>query len=65
VGQHTDEFKGRMKQAAGKLTGDEELEREGKADRTGSSAKEKINTAKDKAEDMVDTVKEKLQSRDS
>ena len=65
MGQHTDEFKGRMKQAAGKLTGDEELEREGKADRTGSSAKEKINTAKDKAEDMVDTVKEKLQSRDS
>jgi uncharacterized protein YjbJ (UPF0337 family) len=65
MGEHIDEFKGRIKQAAGKLTGDEELERAGKADRTGSTAKERINTAKDKAEDMVDKVKEKLHRDDS
>ena len=65
MGEHTDEIKGRMKQAAGNLTGDEDLEREDKSDRTGSTAKEKINTAKDKAEDLVDNVKDKLHRDDS
>ena len=60
MGEHMDEIKGRVKQAAGNLTGDQKLEREGKADRTGSTVKEKIDTARDKADDMVDKVKDKL-----
>ena len=60
MGEHMDEMKGRVKQAAGNLTGDQKLEREGKADRTGSTVKEKIDTARDKADDMVDKVKDKL-----
>ena len=65
MGEHMDEIKGRVKQAAGNLTGDQKLEREGKADRTGSTVKEKIDTARDKADDMVDKVKDKLHRNDS
>jgi uncharacterized protein YjbJ (UPF0337 family) len=65
MGEHVDEFKGRVKQAAGNLTGDKKLEREGKADRTGSTVKKDIDAVKDKAEDMVDKVKEKLHRDDS
>ena len=65
MGEHMDEMKGRVKQAAGNLTGDEKLERKGKADRTGSTVKGKIDTARDKADDMVDKVKDKLHRHDS
>ena len=56
----TDKAKGRTKQAAGDLTGDDELEREGERDEAGGKAKEKLNTAKDKAGDAVDSVKDKF-----
>jgi uncharacterized protein YjbJ (UPF0337 family) len=56
----TDKAKGRTKQAAGDLTGDDDLKREGKRDETGGKAKEKLNTAKDKAGDAVDSVKDKF-----
>jgi uncharacterized protein YjbJ (UPF0337 family) len=49
-----DEAKGRMKEAAGDLTDDDELKREGKADRMGSTVKEKANEVVDKAKDVVD-----------
>ena len=47
-----DEAKGRVKEAAGDLTDDEDLKREGKMDRAGARVK-------DKAEKAVDRVKEK------
>ncbi|HMX72394.1 MAG TPA: CsbD family protein [Solirubrobacterales bacterium] len=53
----TDEAKGRVKEAAGAITDDDELKNEGKADRAASSVKEKV-------EDAVDTVKEKLTGKD-
>ncbi|HMU25880.1 MAG TPA: CsbD family protein [Solirubrobacterales bacterium] len=53
----TDEAKGRVKEAAGAITDDDELKNEGKADRAASSVKEKV-------EDAVDTVKEKLAGKD-
>jgi uncharacterized protein YjbJ (UPF0337 family) len=53
MGEHIDEAKGRAKQAAGDLTDDEQLKREGKVDRAVSSVKEKVDDAADK-------VKEKL-----
>jgi uncharacterized protein YjbJ (UPF0337 family) len=43
-----DKAKGRTKEAAGDLTGDRDLEREGKVDRTSGSAKDKITKFTDK-----------------
>lgn len=51
MGDQTDQAKGRVKEAAGDLTGDKDLQREGKADRAGGKIKEK-------AGDLVDTVKD-------
>lgn len=49
-----DEAKGRMKEAAGDLTDDDDLKREGKADRMGATVKEKADEIVDKAKDMMD-----------
>jgi len=49
-----DEAKGRMKEAAGDLMDDDDIKREGKADRIGGTVKEKANEVVDKAKDMVD-----------
>lgn len=51
-----DQMKGRVKQAAGDLTDDDDLKREGKKDETAGKVKEKMT-------DAVDAVKDKL-SRD-
>jgi uncharacterized protein YjbJ (UPF0337 family) len=62
-----DELKGRAKEAAGDLTDDEDLEREGKVDKATGEAKQKadsvIDKVRDKAEDALDKVKD-LISRD-
>ena len=46
-----EDLKGRIKEAGGDLTGDKDLEREGKADQASA-------TVKDKAGDAVDAVKD-------
>jgi uncharacterized protein YjbJ (UPF0337 family) len=56
----TDQAKGRVKQAAGDLTDDEELRREGEQDETAGKIKDTIDDAKDKANDAIDSVKKKL-----
>ncbi len=43
-----DKAKGRAKEAAGDLTGDRDLEREGKVDKTSGGIKEKLNDVTDK-----------------
>jgi uncharacterized protein YjbJ (UPF0337 family) len=43
MAEHIDEAKGRTKQAAGDLTDDEKLKREGKIDRAVSSVKDKVD----------------------
>jgi uncharacterized protein YjbJ (UPF0337 family) len=43
-----------MKEAAGDMMDDDELKREGKADRIGSTVKEKANEVVDKAKDVID-----------
>jgi uncharacterized protein YjbJ (UPF0337 family) len=53
MGEHIDEAKGRTKEAAGDLTDDEKLKREGKIDRTVSSVKDKVDDAADKVKDTV------------
>jgi uncharacterized protein YjbJ (UPF0337 family) len=50
---NSDEAKGRLKEAAGDLTDDKDLKREGKIDRATGAAKEKIDQASDKLKDTV------------
>lgn len=56
----TDRAKGRVKQAVGDLTADDDLEREGERDEAAGKAKELIGDAKESLEDAVDHVKKKL-----
>ena len=48
MGANADKAKGRMKEAAGALTGDKDLKRKGKLDQAGGKAKEKAGRAVDK-----------------
>ena len=57
---NTDDIKGRVKEAAGDLTDNERLQREGKADQAAGKVKEFVDDAKEKVEDAVDAVKDKL-----
>jgi uncharacterized protein YjbJ (UPF0337 family) len=50
AGGQTDELRGRVKEAAGALTGDEKLKREGRADQT-------VGKIKQKADEIIDKVK--------
>ena len=54
---NSDDIKGRVKEAAGDLTDNDELKREGKADRASGKAKEFVDEAGDKAKNLVDDVK--------
>jgi len=51
AGGKTDELKGRVKEAAGALTGDEKLKREGQVDQT-------VGKIKQEADKIIDKVKE-------
>jgi len=55
-----EDMKGRAKEAAGDLTDNDDLKREGKMDRASASIKDKAEDVKDKVEDTVDKVKDKL-----
>jgi uncharacterized protein YjbJ (UPF0337 family) len=48
-----DEIKGRMKEAAGDLTDDDGLKREGKIDRATGTVKDKVGDASDKLKDAL------------
>jgi uncharacterized protein YjbJ (UPF0337 family) len=58
-----DETKGRIKQAAGDLTDNDDLKREGKADQAGAKVKDVADKAADKVGDVVDKVKNKVSDR--
>jgi uncharacterized protein YjbJ (UPF0337 family) len=49
-----DEAKGRAKRAAGELTDDEDLKREGTIDKASGQAKEAVDKAADKAKSLVE-----------
>jgi uncharacterized protein YjbJ (UPF0337 family) len=53
MGENIDEAKGRVKEAAGDLTDDQELKNEGKVDKGVSDIKEKIDDAADKVKEAV------------
>ena len=59
-----DEGKGRVKEAAGSLTGDDELKNEGKVDRKGGEAKQKVGEAADKVGDAVNKVTDRIKGKD-
>ena len=48
-----DEAQGRIKEAAGDLTDDKDLQREGKVDQASGKAKDAIDDASDKAKDAL------------
>ncbi len=58
-----DQAKGRVKQAVGDLTDNKDLKKQGKADENAGKVKEFLDDTKDKADDLVDKVKEKVTDR--
>jgi uncharacterized protein YjbJ (UPF0337 family) len=54
--KNVDEAKGRIKEAAGSLTGDESLKDEGRADQAKSSVKDAVDKVADKVKDAADAV---------
>jgi uncharacterized protein YjbJ (UPF0337 family) len=52
-----EELKGRMKEAAGDLTGDKDLKKQGKADQRSAAAKRAVDDVADKMKDIVDSRK--------
>jgi uncharacterized protein YjbJ (UPF0337 family) len=58
-----DDLKGRVKEAAGDLTDNDRLKREGKTDRAAGTVKEKLEKAKEKGEQVIDKAKERFQRR--
>lgn len=50
---NADDLKGRAKEAAGSLTDDDDLKREGKADRATGKVKDVVDSAADKVKDVL------------
>ena len=51
--RNKDDAKGRLKEAAGDLTGDDDLKREGKVDRATGAVKDGVEKAADRAKDAL------------
>jgi uncharacterized protein YjbJ (UPF0337 family) len=54
-----DKAKGRAKQAAGDLTDNEDLKKEGKKDEAAGKAKDAVGDAKDKINETIDKIRDK------
>jgi uncharacterized protein YjbJ (UPF0337 family) len=52
-----DQAKGRAKQAIGDLTDDDEMKADGRADETAGKLKDKVDDAKDKANELIDKAR--------
>lgn len=51
--KNKDDLKGRAKEAAGDLTGDEDLEREGKVDKAVGGVKDAVDSVSEKAKGLL------------
>jgi uncharacterized protein YjbJ (UPF0337 family) len=51
--RNVDDAKGRLKEAAGDVSGDKDLQREGKVDQAGGKAKAGVGKLTDKVKDML------------
>lgn len=58
-----DQAKGRIKQAAGDLTGNKDMKKQGKADEAAGKAKEFVEDTKNKAEGVIDRARDKVNKR--
>lgn len=59
AGEHRgEELKGRAKEAAGALSGDKEMKREGQADQTSAKVKRGVDDAADKVNDVIDDLRD-------
>ena len=58
MAEEIDDLKGRAKEAAGDLTDDQHLKREGQIDRAGARIKEIFEKARAKMDDAVDKLSE-------
>jgi uncharacterized protein YjbJ (UPF0337 family) len=58
-----DRIEGNVKEAQGKVTGDEELEREGEAQDASGKAKDSADDAWDKTKDAAGDVKDAVDKR--
>jgi uncharacterized protein YjbJ (UPF0337 family) len=56
MGEKFDDMKGRAKEAAGDLTDNKDLEREGKVDQGKAEVKEKVGNAADKVGDKIKDI---------
>lgn len=57
---NSDQAKGKLKEAAGILTDDDKLKNEGKADQMAGDAKNVVQDAADKAEEVIDDIKQTI-----
>lgn len=58
-----DKAKGRVKEAIGSLTDDDETKNEGRIDQAEGKAKDKVDKAKDWAEDKIDDMRDRADRR--
>ena len=56
-GHKGEEMKGRLKEAAGDVTGDKDLQREGKLDQASAATKSAIDDVAEKAKSVIDPKK--------
>lgn len=57
MANNKDDLKGRAKEAAGDLTNDPDLKREGKVDQAAGAMKDKVGDVADKVKDVLDRDK--------
>jgi len=63
AGGKTDELKGRAKEAAGALTGDKRLKREGQLDQAAGKVKQKVEHAVDKVKELLGDKEEEKKGK--
>ncbi len=61
---NTDDLKGRAKEAVGDLTDNNELKREGQADRAAGKSKRAIDEIGKKAKHLVDGIRNRVRGSD-
>lgn len=54
MAKNSDDLKGRVKEAAGDLTDNDKLKREGKVDQAAGNLKDKVGDVADKVKDVLD-----------
>ncbi len=62
--EEQNKFEGKVKEVGGKLTGDDELESEGKTQHSAGKAEGVMNDAKDKAKGVGNAIKDALPGGD-